>query len=228
MTELRLPQSPAHNGIFVVFEGGDGAGKTTQTELLVSWLEQAGHQVVRTYEPGDTLVGKEIREIVLDPETGDVDPRAEALLYAADKAQHVFEVVRPALERGAVVVCDRYLDSMLAYQGAGRVLSRDELAVIAGWATGGLRADLTVLLDAEPRETVAAIEVKDRLEGAGEEFHARVRQGFLELAAQDPDHYLVLPARAERSEIAHTVRRRVASLLGRRGPLSGPSGKMEP
>lgn len=206
------------HGVFVVLEGGDGAGKTTQVELLVDWLRRAGHEVVRTFEPGDSLVGRQIRGLLLDPVWGEIDPRAEALLYAADKAQHLFTVVRPALRRGAVVVCDRYLDSMLAYQGAGRVLSRDEVAAVARWATEGLRPDLTVLLDVDPHASVHTKAEKDRLEGAGVEFHDRVRQEFLDLAAQDPDRYLVLPARAERSEIAAEIQRRVSTLLARGGP----------
>lgn len=204
---------PAGDGLFVVLEGGDGAGKTTQVELLTDWLQQSGREVVRTFEPGDSVLGRQIRGLLLDPGWGEVDPRAEALLYAADKAQHLFAVVRPALQRGAVVVCDRYLDSMLAYQGAGRVLSRDEVAAVARWATDGLRPDLTVLLDVDPHASVHTKAEKDRLEGAGVDFHDRVRQEFLDLAAQDPDRYLVLPARAERAEIAEAIRRRVAALL---------------
>src|SRR4030095_1706341 len=114
-------------GVFVVFEGGDGVGKTTQVDRLCAWLSNAGHDVLKTFEPGDTTVGARVRRIVLQPATGELAPRAEALLYAADKAQHIFAVVRPALERGAVVVCDRYIASMLAYQGAGLVLEPDKI-----------------------------------------------------------------------------------------------------
>lgn len=199
-------------GLFIVFEGGDGAGKTTQTDLLVSALQAAGREVVRTHEPGDSLVGRQIRSILLSPETGHLDPRAEALLYAADKAQHLSEVVRPALARGAVVVCDRYIDSMLAYQGAGRVLDLAEVAALARWATEGLRPDLTVLLDVDPHQSVHTKAQQDRLEAAGVEFHDRVRQGFLDLAAADPDRYLVLPARDRRAVIAARIRERVAGL----------------
>ncbi|HEX5384242.1 MAG TPA: dTMP kinase, partial [Propionibacteriaceae bacterium] len=158
-------------GVFIVFEGGDGVGKTTQVDLLCGWLTNAGHEVVRTFEPGDTAVGAMIRRIVLDPATGEMSPRAEALLYAADKAQHLFSVVRPALQRGAVVVCDRYVDSMLAYQGAGRVLQLTDLERIARWATEDLRPDLTVVLDAELSDGVHAKSNKDRLELAGDGFH---------------------------------------------------------
>jgi dTMP kinase len=200
-------------GVFVVFEGGDGVGKTTQVDRLCAWLSNAGHDVLKTFEPGDTTLGAMIRQIVLDPATGELAPRAEALLYAADKAQHIFAVVRPALDRGAVVVCDRYVDSMLAYQGAGRVLEPAEVEHIAHWATEGLRPDLTVLLDAELNLTVHAKTEKDRLESAGEVFHERTRQFFLELARRDPERYLVLHARTSRDEIAAQVAARVAPLL---------------
>lgn len=200
-------------GVFIVFEGGDGVGKTTQVDLLCAWLANAGHQVVKTFEPGDSPVGAMIRRIVLDPATGEMSPRAEALLYAADKAQHIFSVVRPALQRGAVVVCDRYVDSMLAYQGAGRVLQLGDLERIARWATEDLRPDLTVVLDAELRDGLHAKSNKDRLESAGDGFHERTRRFFLELARQEPERYLVLNARASREEIAAQVTARVAPLL---------------
>jgi dTMP kinase len=200
-------------GVFVVFEGGDGVGKTTQVDRLCAWLANAGHEVLKTFEPGDTTVGAMIRRIVLDPATGDMSPRAEALLYAADKAQHIFSVVRPALEHGAVVVCDRYVDSMLAYQGAGRVLDLADLERIARWATEDLRPDLTVVLDAELSDGIHAKTQKDRLESAGDVFHERTRQFFLELARRDPERYLVLNARASREEIAAQVAARVAPLL---------------
>ena len=200
-------------GVFIVFEGGDGVGKTTQVDLLCAWLANAGHEVVKTFEPGDTTVGAMIRRIVLDPATGEMSPRAEALLYAADKAQHLFSVVRPALQRGAVVVCDRYVDSMLAYQGAGRVLQLTDLERIARWATEDLRPDLTVVLDAELSDGVHAKSNKDRLELAGDGFHERTRQFFLELAQREPERYLVLNARASREEIAAQVVARVAPFL---------------
>lgn len=202
-------------GVFVVFEGGDGVGKTTQVELLCAWLASAGHEVLKTFEPGDTTVGAMIRQIVLDPATGEMSPRAEALLYAADKAQHIFSVVRPALQRGAVVVCDRYIDSMLAYQGAGRSLQLTDLEWMARWATEDLRPDLTVVLDAELRDGVHAKSLKDRLESAGDVFHERTRQFFLELARRDPEHYVVLDARTSREEIAARVAARITPLLTR-------------
>ncbi|MGI8768037.1 MAG: dTMP kinase [Propionibacteriaceae bacterium] len=213
------------HGLFLVFEGGDGVGKTTQVRAVLAWLAAAGIDAVSTFEPGDTAVGRRIRNLVLDPATGDVDARAEALLYAADKAQHLFGVVEPALARGSVVVCDRYVDSMLAYQGAGRALSLSEVEGIARWATGDLRPDLTVLLDLGPELAVARLRNKDRLEGAGVEFHQRARAFFLDLAAADPDHYLVLPARLPRHEISAAIQDRVKPLLVARG-LSAGAGTM--
>lgn len=206
------------SGFFLVFEGGDGVGKTTQVALLVDWLAAEGVDFIVTRQPGGTTVGNELRRLVLDPGTGDVSPQAEALMYAADKAQHVHEVVRPALERGQVVVCDRFVDSMIAYQGAGRDLDVSEVADIARWATGDLRPDLTVLLDVAPEEGVARIEAKDRLEGAGQAFHERVRHHFLELAAAHPERYLVVPARESREDIARRIRTRVSAILPRMNP----------
>ncbi len=212
------------SGLFVVFEGGDGVGKSRQTEWLASWLIGQGLAVVRTFEPGDSDAGRQIRRIVLSPETGALAPRAEALLYAADKAQHVDAVVRPALARGAVVISDRYVDSTLAYQGAGRVLDRDEVEWINRWATEDLRPDLTILMDLDPREGVGSLAERDRIEAEPDEFHARVRAGFLELAGRDPDHYLVLAARDPKEVNVARIRARVAALLG----LSVPPGTLAP
>ncbi|HOB05842.1 MAG TPA: dTMP kinase [Propionibacteriaceae bacterium] len=203
----------SHPGLFVVLEGGDGAGKSTQGQRLKTWLSDAGHGVVMTYEPGDTAIGRSIRQMVLDPDSGDPSPRTEALLYAADKAQHVDEVVRPALLRGDVVVCDRYVDSMVAYQGAGRVLDAAEVHRIADWATGGLVPDLTVLLDVEVHRGLGEKVERDRLESAGDDFHERVRQHFLALAAAAPQRYLVLDARESREAIESAIRERVEALL---------------
>jgi len=193
------------HGMFVVFEGGDGVGKSTQVQLLAASLEQAGVPHVVTFEPGATWLGKRVRDLVLNPESGPICPTAEALLYIADKAQHIAEVVEPALAAGAVVISDRYIDSVIAYQGAGRELAGEDIERLANWATGGRRPDLTVLLDADPADAVETIAAKDRLEGAGLEFHQRARQGFLDLAARDPDRYLVLDARQPREAVANAV-----------------------
>jgi len=200
-------------GTFVVFEGGDGVGKSTQVRLLVQRLAAAGREVVTTFEPGATSLGAVLRGVLLHGDAGDVDARTEALLYAADKAEHLHQVVRPALARGAVVVCDRYVDSMVAYQGAGRVLDPDEVERVARWATGDLRPDLTVLLDLEPEEGLGTLAEPDRLESAGLDFHVRARAFFLSLAARDPGRYLVLPARRSREELATAVAERVEGLV---------------
>ncbi|NPC98280.1 dTMP kinase [Nocardioides sp. zg-DK7169] len=204
----------AETGVFVCFEGGEGSGKSTQSRLLAQRLDAAGYATVLTFEPGDTGVGKELRRIVLSPETGALADRTEVLLYAADKAEHVETLVLPALARGAVVITDRYVDSTLAYQGAGRSLAVAEVEEVARWATGDLRPHLTVVLDLAPETGLARFETRDRIEGESVEFHQRVRAAFLEMAGADPDHYLVLDARASVEEIADAVWARVEPLLG--------------
>ena len=203
-------------GLWITLEGGDGAGKTTQANLLETWLSEAGRTVLRTREPGGSEVGQLIRDIVLH-HRGDIAPRAEALLYAADRAHHVATVVRPALERGDVVIQDRYLDSSVAYQGAGRVLDADEIRNLSLWATEGALPDLTVLLDLDPQlartRLDAADKPFDRLEAEKLEFHVRVREAFLALADAESARFLVLDAAASPSEIADAVRTRVASLV---------------
>ena len=201
-------------GLFVVFEGGDGVGKSTQVVELVSRLRNRRIEPVVTRQPGGTPIGEKLRELLLDPGRPELTARTEALVYAADKAQHVEEVILPALARGDVVVCDRYVDSMIAYQGAGRVLDLTEVEQVARWATGGLRPDLTVLLDIDPAEAVANIRQQDRLEAAGLDFHRRAREHFLRLAGEDPERYLVLGARESRESIAEKIAEKVFALLG--------------
>lgn len=203
-------------GLFLTLEGGDGAGKTTQARLLEEWLTERGRTVVRTREPGGTDVGVLVRDIVLH-HRGDIAPRAEALLYAADRAHHVATVVRPALERGDVVLQDRYLDSSVAYQGAGRVLDAAEVRDLSLWATGGLLPQLTVLLDLDPRVARARLDADDkpfdRLEAERDDFHVRVREAFLALADAEPERFLVVDAARPAEEIAAVIRARVETLL---------------
>jgi dTMP kinase len=201
------------HGVFVCFEGGEGSGKSTQSRLLAERLEALGHVVRLTFEPGDTPVGAELRRIVLSPETGELSDRTEVLLYAADKAEHVDTVVIPALERGEVVITDRYVDTTLAYQGAGRGLDLREVEEVARWATRDVRPHLTIVLDVDPREGLGRFEGRDRIEAESLDFHERARQSFLDLAAADPDHYLVLDARADRADIAARILERVTPLL---------------
>lgn len=203
-------------GLFITFEGGDGSGKTTQAELLREWLVQQGRTVLHTREPGGTEVGVEVREIVLH-HRGDISPRAEALLYAADRAHHIATLVRPALERGDVVIQDRYIDSSVAYQGVGRVLDPEEVRDISVWATEGLRPDLTILLDLDADAARGRLDEArtrfDRLEAEASEFHNRVREAYLALAAAEPDRFLVVDAGRPVDEIAATIRDRVTGLL---------------
>ncbi|WP_405880613.1 dTMP kinase [Streptomyces sp. NBC_01136] len=210
-------QTPTDNGFFIALEGGDGAGKSTQAEALAEWIRAKGHEVVVTREPGATPVGKRLRSILLDVSSAGLSHRAEALLYAADRAEHVDTVVRPALERGAVVISDRYIDSSVAYQGAGRDLSPTEIARINRWATNGLVPHLTVLLDVSPEAARERFtEAPDRLESEPVEFHTRVRSGFLTLAAADPGRYLVVDAAQEPEAVTTVIRHRLDVML----PLS--------
>lgn len=210
-------QAPSGTGFFIALEGGDGAGKSTQVTALAEWIRGKGHEVVVTREPGATPVGKRLRSILLDISSAGLSNRAEALLYAADRAEHVDTVVRPALERGAVVISDRYIDSSVAYQGAGRDLSPTEIARISRWATDGLVPNLTVLLDVSPEAARERFtEAPDRLESEPAEFHQRVRSGFLTLAASDPGRYLVVDAGQDPESVTTVVRHRLDRML----PLS--------
>ena len=210
---MNLPATYAQTGVFVCFEGGEGSGKSTQARLLRERLEAEGYAVLLTFEPGDTPVGKELRRIVLSPETGRLSHRTEALLYAADKAEHVDTVVQPALDRGEVVITDRYVDTTLAYQGAGRELRVEDVESVARWATHGLRPHLTVVMDVDPREGLGRFEGRDRIEAESLDFHERARRSFLDLAAADPDHYLVLDARRPAEDLAAEIAERLAPLL---------------
>ena len=205
----------ARAGLFVTFEGGDGSGKSTQSRLLADWLVERGRTVLLAREPGGTELGEELREIVLH-RRGYIAPRAEALLYAADRAQHIATVVRPALERGEAVVQDRYLDSSVAYQGSGRVLEPAEIRDLSLWATEGLLPDLTVLLDLDEASGQARLATArsryDRLEAEEAEFHARVRRAYLELATAEPGRFLVLDATRPVPELHAAVRDRVSDL----------------
>lgn len=203
-------------GLFITFEGGDGSGKTTQINLLATWLESQGKTVVLTREPGGTDLGTELRNIVLHRK-GFIAPRAEALLYAADRSHHIHSLVRPALERGDVVVQDRYLDSSVAYQGAGRVLDPEEVRELSLWATERLMPHLTVLLDvpasvAKARQAQTEREY-DRLEAEAEDFHTRVRESYLSLAAEEPERFLVVNGELPKDEIHQIIITKVSDLL---------------
>jgi dTMP kinase len=206
------PAAPV--GLFVAFEGGEGSGKTTQARLVAIWLREIGYDVVTTHEPGATKIGMRLRALLLDTAHTGMSPQAEALMYAADRAQHVSSVIKPALDRGAVVITDRYIDSSLAYQGAGRSLPVAEIAQLNDWATGGRRPDLTVLLDMNPVEGLARrTRSADRLEAEPAEFHNRVRSGFLALAKANPDRYLIVDATLPQEQITRAITARIRSLL---------------
>lgn len=218
------PAPTSGRGLFIAFEGGDGAGKSTQSRLLGAALGTR-YTVLHTREPGGTELGHRIRELLLHGEDGSVSPRAEALLFAADRAHHVATVVRPALDRGHVVLTDRYLDSSVAYQGAARDLGHEEIRDLSLWAVEGLVPDLTVLLDvsaAEGRERRGT--EHDRLEREADAFHDRVRAGFLDLARRAPERYLVLDAARGADALAAEVLARVESLLASRPDLAPPGG----
>lgn len=204
------------SGLFISFEGIDGVGKSTQADALETFVRSHGLDVVRTLEPGGTELGQEIRHLLLHRK-GDVSPRAEALLYAADRSHHVATKIRPALEAGKVVIIDRYLDSSVAYQGAGRELETKEIRDLSLWATNGLLPNLTILLDLDPELARARRDntgtEPDRLEREKVEFFAAVRQGYLELAAAEPERFLVIDATSSKEQIQAQIQARVAGLL---------------
>ena len=209
-------------GIFIAFEGGEGIGKSTQSQLLKQWLEQEGETVVLSREPGGTDLGIEIRRILLSHSTGEISPRAEALLYAADRAHHVFSVIRPALANGDVVISDRYFDSSIAYQGAGRVLEPGEVARISRWATESLYPTLTILIDVPAEIGLGRLQSRDRLEAEPTEFHERVRQEFLQIAMMDPERYFVVDGTQPVEEIHTQIIARVAELPALKRNAQGP------
>jgi dTMP kinase len=213
--------SDRRTGVLLALEGGEGAGKSTQARLLAIWLRDQGYDVVTTHEPGATKIGMRLRALLLDTAHTGLAPRAEALMYAADRAEHVQSVIIPALERGAIVVTDRYVDSSLAYQGAGRQLPVAEIAALNKWATGGLLPELTIILDLPPYLGLGRrLSSADRLESEPVEFHERVRQGFLRLAAAEPGRYLLLDAARPEAEVSRDIQLRVRDLLPDPVPLA--------
>jgi dTMP kinase len=210
--ELGAITGQTTQGIFIAFEGGEGTGKSTQSKLLAQWLEREGETVLLSREPGGTELGKDLRKILLGHETGDISPRAEALLYAADRAHHVYSLIRPALERGEVVISDRYFDSSAAYQGAGRVLNPTEVARISRWATESLYPTLTILIDLPAEIGLGRLQSRDRLEAESNDFHERVRQEYLQIAMMDPERYFVVDGTQSVEEINSQITARVSEL----------------
>lgn len=201
------------SGIFIAFEGGEGSGKSTQTQILKAWFEAKGQKVVLTRQPGGTELGKQLRHILLDVTSKEVAPITEALLFAADRAEHMHRVIHPALTKGEVVICDRYVDSFIAYEKGGRQLDAEQIDRLSHWATDSLAPDLTVLLDIPPKSGLARSGNLDRMEMQPVEFHERVRVSFLELAAGDPKRYLVIDAQQSPEEISAVIKERCVLLL---------------
>ncbi|MGA1479642.1 MAG: dTMP kinase [Candidatus Nanopelagicales bacterium] len=199
---------------FIVFEGGEGAGKSTQSRALADYLEARGHRVRRTREPGGTPAAEAVRAILLDPDNAGLDDRAEALLFAAARGDHAARVIRPALDAGEIVISDRYLDSSVAYQGVARALGAERVADLSLWATGGLVPDLTIVLDVDPALGLARVVGPDRLEAEPVEWHERVRQAFLDIAARTPDRYLVLDGSRPAEDLAVEIAAAVSALVG--------------
>lgn len=199
---------------FIVFEGGEGAGKSTQSRALADYLEARGHRVRRTREPGGTPAAEAVRAILLDPENAGLDDRAEALLFAAARGDHAARVIRPALDAGEIVISDRYLDSSVAYQGVARGLGAERVADLSLWATGGLVPDLTIVLDVDPALGLARVVGPDRLEAEPVTWHERVREAFLDIAARTPDRYLVLDGSRPAEDLAVEIAAVVSALVG--------------
>lgn len=210
--ELGAITGQTTTGVFISFEGGEGSGKSTQTKLLKEWLEKNDETVLLTREPGGTDLGNQLRNILLDNKTGVISPRAEALMYAADRAHHVFSVIRPALERNEIVITDRYFDSSIAYQGAGRVLLPVEVARISRWATESLTPTLTIIMDLPAEIGLGRLHSTDRLESEPIAFHERVRQEYLNLAHQDPERFLVVDASLTIEQIHQLIVERVGAI----------------
>lgn len=204
-------------GRFIVFEGGEGSGKSTQVATLAEYLRSSGREVVLTREPGGTLAAEAIRSLVLDPQFAGLDSRAEALLFAAARAEHVAKLIRPALAGGAVVICDRFIDSSVAYQGLGRELGAQAIRDLSAWATDGLVPDLTVVLDIDPavglQRAARVSDVPDRMESEALDFHRMVRQAFLAAAQANPDRYCVVDAMLPIERVTELIIDRIAGGL---------------
>lgn len=223
---------PPHPGTFVVLEGGDGSGKSTQARILAGRLREEGHDVVLTREPGGTEIGERLRELVLAHGQGAVDPHTEALIYAASRAAHAHQLIGPALERGGVVVCDRYIDSSAAYQGAGRGLGEDAVRELSRWATADLLPDLTVVLAvplADARERAGARGDADRLEAEPDSFHARVNDSFARLAESPGGGRVAVDGTGSVDDVARRVWDAVAPRVQPAAdPARTPAGAADP
>ena len=217
---MSIDSTASQRGLFIVFEGGDGAGKSTQVDMTRQWLENRGSRVATTREPGGTQIGEKLRSLVLEHGHGEIDSRTEALMYAAARAAHVQQLIKPKLDSGTHVICDRFVDSSLAYQGMGRALGFEAVAAINDFATSGLKPDVTIILDISAADgrarRIAAtdgVEQADRLEAEPDEFHERIRNAFLELAAKDPQRYLIIDATGGIAQLQEKITTHLAGLL---------------
>jgi len=211
--------TPRRPGAFIVFEGGEGTGKTTQIHALKDWLEKSeGREVVVSFEPGGTPLGKKIREMLLDPALPPMDDRCEALLFAATRAEHVAHVLRPAVESGKIVLCDRYWDASRAYQGAGRALGFEAIDRINLWGTRSFFPDRVFLFDLDPTQGLARASARqagklDRLESESLKFHRKVRESYLFLAQSDPKRYRILDASQSVEALFDTLKKEIRECL---------------
>lgn len=200
-------------GYFIAFEGGEGVGKSTQEALLADYLTEIGKTVIRTREPGGTSAAEQIRDTVLSRNHEGMNPASEALLFAAARGDLVARVIRPAISRGDVVICDRFIDSSIAYQGYARALGADRVRDLSTWATGGLLPDLTIVLTLDPEVSMKRLINPDRMEAEPMQYHRDVAAAFIEISSLDPDRYLVVDATGTKEEIAEVIRQRVMQEL---------------
>jgi dTMP kinase len=226
--EGEIMKTVIDGGLLITLEGCDGTGKTTQAQMLTDGLRVAGYSVLAAKEPGDTIVGRKIRELLLHSPGGSIDPGTEALLYAADRCQHVERVIRPAMKRGMIVVCDRYIDSSVAYQGYGRNLGPRRIRELNEWASGALEPDLVILLDMNAELARTRMTGKpDRIESEDPGFRKRVEHGFLACAQLDPDRYLIVDACRPADQIAGDIRSQVTALISTKGKQRKEAGYQE-
>lgn len=212
-SQLEIPTPEKLPGLFIVFEGGDGAGKTTQIEKLAEFLKSKNREVLVTREPGGTVMGKSIRDWLLEQTEVEVDPKSEALLFAADRAHHMQTLIRPALAASKIVIGDRHIDSSVAYQGVARNLGIENIKNISLWAVDGILPNLIIVLDIDVEVGQSRLNRKDRLDRESKEFHEKVNKAYLELAAMNPEKYLVIDAQLPIDEIAGQIQNRVEKLI---------------
>ena len=212
-SQLEIPTPEKLPGLFIVFEGGDGAGKTTQIEKLAEFLRSKNREVLVTREPGGTVMGKSIRDWLLEQTEVEVDPKSEALLFAADRAHHMQTLIRPALAASKIVIGDRHIDSSVAYQGVARNLGIENIKNISLWAVDGILPNLIIVLDIDVEVGQSRLNRKDRLDRESKEFHEKVNKAYLELAAMNPEKYLVIDAQLPIDEIARQIQDRVEKLI---------------